>query len=76
MMTFTVVRRPIGENRDGFYRTIEAGSLIEAEQLAERIFGVESEKWSLRIFTDPYAGSVSSYCHALDEWMRAPNWDE
>ena len=76
MMTFVAVRRPIGCHRDGFFRSIEAASLVEAEHLAAMHFGTDCPKWSLRIYTDPYAGCVSSYCHALDEWLRAPDWDE
>ena len=76
MMTFTAVRRPVGEHRDGFYRNFTAASLQEAEHLAAMHFGIENPKWSLKLYTDAYSGCVSNYCHALDEWLRDPSWEE
>ena len=75
MMTFTVVRRPVGTHTGGFYRAVEAGSLVEAQDLAVTLFGVDNPRLGLRIYRDSFDGPVCSYCHALDEWISWPSFD-
>ena len=75
MLTFTVVRRPIGTHTGGFYRTLEAGSIIEAQKVATQVFGVDDCRLSLHIYRDAYDSPVCSYCHALDEWISLPSFD-
>ena len=75
MLTFTVVRRPVGASTGGFYRHVECKSLVEAQDLAVELFGVSDPTLSLRIYRDAYDGPVCSYCCALDEWISLPSFD-
>ena len=75
MLTFTVVQRKIGTHTGGFYRTLEAGSIIEAQRVATEYFGVSNPRLSLHLYRDAFDAPVCSYCHALDEWISLPSFD-
>ena len=82
MMTFKIVKRPIGVSDDGgvWCRNIQARSLKEAEALAEQLdasWQNGSYVYGLRIYgPDVYQGPVSSFCRFHGEWLHAPEWDE
>ena len=82
MMTFTIVKRPVGSNgTDGFFRDVTVTSLREAELIAEELFEVwkptDRRVYSLRIYgPQRYAGAISSFCHFFGEWSHSPDFDE